>query len=122
MRVENLNQTVRALQRAGVEVSDLKATFSAISAEGARMASSFAPKRTGRLAGSVRGNKAKNKAVIIAGRARIPYAGAINYGWRARNIRPSLFMQRVDTAITPRAITMLNEGLTEAIKKAGVDT
>lgn len=121
VRVEGLNKTVRSLQRLGVDVADLKETFSTIAAEGAQIASNLAPRRTGRLAGSVRGNKAKNKAVIIAGRARIPYAGPINYGWRKRGIKPSLFMQRADSRIAPRAIEMLESGLSKAIQRANAE-
>lgn len=120
VRVEGLNKTVRALQQFGVEVDDLKATFSAVAAEGARLASSFAPKRSGTLAATVRGNRAKNKAVVIAGRAKVPYAGAINYGWPARDIKPALFMQQADKTLAARIPGMLESGLDEAIRKAGL--
>jgi hypothetical protein len=121
VRVENLNKTVRALQSFGVEVLDLKEVFSGIADEGARLASSFAPKRSGRLAQTIRGNKAKNKAVVAAGKARVKYAGAINYGWPARNIKPQLFMQKADAKLGPLAVDMLDAGLTEAARKAGLD-
>jgi len=121
VRVENLNKTVRALQSFGVEVLDLKEVFSGIADEGARLASSFAPKRSGRLAQTIRGNKAKNKAVVAAGKARVKYAGAINYGWPARNIKPRLFMQQADAKLGPLAVDMLDAGLTEAARKAGLD-
>jgi hypothetical protein len=118
VRVEGLNQAVRALKRYGVEVADLKATFAEVAAEGARLASGYAPKLSGRLSGSVRGNKAQNKAVITAGGARVPWAGPINYGWRKRNIRPREFMQRADADLAPRVVGMLEEGLDEAARKA----
>lgn len=121
VKVEGLNQTLTALQRFGVDAADLKDAMAEISAEGARLASSFAPTRSGRLAGSVRGNKAKAKAIVIAGRARVPYAGAINYGWPRRNIKPALFMQRADRELAPRAVELLEEGLDEAARKAGLD-
>jgi hypothetical protein len=120
VRVEGLTKTVKALQGFGVEVSDLKEVFSNISAEGARLASSYAPKASGRLGNTVRGNKAKNKAVVLAGRAKVPYAGAINYGWPARDIKASLFMQRADAALAPRAVQMLEDGLDEAVGKVGL--
>jgi hypothetical protein len=120
VRVEGLTKTVKALQGFGVEVADLKQVFGAISAEGARLASSFAPKRSGRLSNTVRGNKAKNKAVVIAGRARVPYAGAINYGWPKRDIKPAYFMQKADAALAPKAVRMLETGLDNAIGKAGL--
>lgn len=120
VRVQGLNETVRALQRAGVEIADLKDAMGAVAAAGARLASSFAPKRSGRLAGTVRGNRAKAKAVVIAGRARVPYAGAINYGWRARGIAPARFMQRADTALAADAVALLERGLDQAITKVGL--
>lgn len=120
VKVEGLNQTLTALQRFGVEAQDLKDVMSEIAAEGARLASSFAPVRTGRLRSTIRGNKAKAKAIVIAGRARVPYAGAINYGWQKRGIRPALFMQRADAALAPRAVEMLDKGLVKVIEKVGL--
>jgi hypothetical protein len=120
VKVEGLNKTLTALQRFGVEAQDLKDVMAEIAAEGARLASSFAPKRSGRLAGTVRGNKAKAKAIVIAGRARVPYAGAINYGWRKRSIAPALFMQKADQQLAPRAVEMLEKGLDKVITKVGL--
>lgn len=121
VQIEGLNRVVRDLQRFGVEVADLKEAFSSIAAEGSRLAASMAPRRSGRLAATIRGNRAKNKAVVIAGKARVPYAGAINYGWPRRNIKASLFMQRADAALAPRAVGMLEEGLGRAIGRAGLE-
>lgn len=121
VRVEGLNKTLKALQSYGVEVADLKDTMAGIAREGATLAARYAPKRSGRLAGTVRGNKAKAKAVVIAGRARVPYAGAINYGWPKRGIKAALFMQRADKELAPRAVEMLEAGLDRAAGKVGLD-
>ncbi len=123
VQVEGLRQTVKALEQFGVEVTDLKDVFGGIAAEGARLAKGFAPNRTGRLDASIRGNRAKNKAVVAAGNARrVPYAGPLNYGWAARGIKARLFMQRADTALQPKAVDMLDQGLTQAARKAGLDS
>lgn len=121
VKVEGLNQTLTALQRFGVEVQDLKDVMADIAAEGARLASSFAPRRSGRLATTIRGNKAKAKAIVIAGRAKVPYAGAINYGWPKRGITPALFMQKADAQLAPRAVEMLDKGLDEVARKVGLE-
>ncbi len=121
VKVEGLNKTLTALQRAGVEVADLKDAMGAIAAEGARLASGFAPVRSGRLRNTIRGNKAKAKAIVIAGRAKVPYAGAINYGWPKRGIGPALFMQKADAQLAPRAVKMLETGLDRAIERAGLE-
>ncbi len=116
-RITGLNETVKALQAAGVAVDDLKDAFQPLAKDGARLASSFAPKGTGRLAKSVRGNRAKNKAVVTAGGARVPYAGAINYGHRKRNIEPSEFMQRADRRLRPDAERRIVAALDALIRK-----
>ena len=121
VRVTGLNETVRSLQRLGVEVDDIKDVMSDIAAEGARLASGFAPRRTGKLAGTVRGNRAKGKAVVAAGRGRVRYAGAINYGWQKRGIRPSHFMQKADQALAPEAVRRLEAGIDRLINGVGLD-
>lgn len=120
VRVEGLNKLIRDLVALGVEVDDLKDAFSAISREASDAASSFAPKRTGRLAGTIRGNRAKNKAVVSAGRASVRYAGAINYGWPKRNIPASSFMQKADEAMRERTLVLIEQGLDEAIRRRGL--
>lgn len=104
----------------GVDVDDLKDAFATIARQGAAIASRNAPKLTGRLAADVRGNRAKSKAVITAGRSSIPYAGAINYGWRAHNIAPSGFMQRADKQLEPSAVLTLEHGIDKAIRRHGL--
>ena len=119
-RVEGLSQVVRALQTLGVEVEDLKDAFGEISREGAQLASQYAPRRSGRLAGDVRGNRAKSKAVITAGRSSVPYAAPINYGWAKRNIAASGFMQKADQALQPYALRRLEENINRNIQREGL--
>lgn len=119
-RVSGLTQVIRDLQAIGVEVEDLKGAFSEIASEGAQVASGFAPRLTGRLAGDIRGNRAKSKAVVTAGRVSVPYAGAINYGWPARNISASGFMQRADVVMQPRAVQMLESEINQQIARRGL--
>lgn len=119
-QVQGLNSVVRALQGMGLEVEDLKGAFSKIAAEGAQRAASHAPRKSGRLAGDVRGNRAKSKAVVAAGRASVPYAGPINYGWPSRNIKGSGFMQKADEEMQPRALHLLEQEINDAIRRKGL--
>ncbi len=116
-RVEGLSRVVRGLRALGLDVSDLKAAFGAIAAQGATRASGHAPKKSGRLSGSVRGNRAQSKAVVTAGRSTVPYAGAINYGWPARGISASGFMQKADEEMRPRSLLLLEAEIETAIRK-----
>lgn len=120
VRVEGLGRLTRDLEALGLEVEDLKDAFSSIAREGADVASRFAPRRSGRLAASIRGNRAKSKAVVTAGRARVPYAGAINYGWPKRGIAPSLFMQKTDEVMRPKALAALEDAINLKIRERGL--
>jgi hypothetical protein len=120
VRVEGLNRAVRDLQRAGLEVGDLKDAFGKIARLGASVATGFAPRRTGRLAGNIRPNKARNSARIVAGGARVPYAGVINYGWPARGIAASGFMQRADESIGDEAPDLLIRNINRIIEQRGL--
>lgn len=120
VQITGLNEAVRGLEKMSVEVDDLKKVFGEIAKEAAELASGFAPKKTGRLSGSIRGNKAKNKAVVTAGRSVVPYAGAINYGWGAHNIAPAGFMQKADQAIAPGLDDRIERELGRLIREAGL--
>jgi hypothetical protein len=120
VRVTGLREVVRGLEQLGIEAEDLKDAFGPIAAEGARIAAGYVHSPSGRLAGSVRGNRAKSKAVITAGRASLRYAGAQNYGWARRNIEPQGFMQKADETMTPIAIRELERGLERAIRRHGL--
>lgn len=119
--VTGLKETVKNLERLGVEVDDLKDVFSALAREAAEINQNAAPRRSGKLQASVRGNRAKNKAVVSAGGARVPYARLINYGNPKRNIRPRYFMQEADRILGPRLDERLEQGLSEVIRKAGFE-
>lgn len=118
--MEGLTQVVQALLAMGLEVDDLKEAFSSIADQGARLAAQYAPHRTGRLASDIRGNRAKSKAVVTAGRASVPYAGPINYGWAARGIEPSGFMQKADQALQPYSLRRLEDEINAQIQKKGL--
>jgi hypothetical protein len=120
VKVENLNATIRDLERLGVEIEDLKDAFSAIAREAAAVIERNTPKLTGRLSGDVRGNRAKSKAVVTAGRTSVPYAGAINYGWKARGIEPARYMQSADTQYASIAVQRLEAEINHQIRRKGL--
>lgn len=119
-RVEGLSQVVRALNALGADTEDLKEAFSEIATEGARIASAAAPRQSGALAADIRGNRAKSKAVVTAGRAAVPYAGPINYGWPRRNIEAAGFMQTASDAMEPRAVGMLEDAINAKIREKNI--
>lgn len=80
VKVTGLRETVRSLERAGVEVNDLRAAFTKIGQVVVARAERNVHGRTGALSASIRPSRTKNKAVVRAGSARVPYAGINNYG------------------------------------------
>jgi len=120
VQVEGLSRVLRQLKDLGLEVEDLKAAFAKIAAEGAERVAAHVPRKSGALAGSIRGNRAQSKAVVRAGKAAVSYAGAINYGWPARGIEPALFMQQGDQEMQPIAVRRLEEEIEHQIRRKGL--
>lgn len=116
-RVEGLNSVVRAVQQLGLELEDLKDVFAEIAERGAQAVESHVPRRSGRLAADVRGNRAKSKAVVTVGRSSVPYAAPINYGWPARGIEPAGFLQKGDEEMQPIAVQLLEDGINSKIRE-----
>lgn len=118
--VEGLREATRGLEAAGVDVDELKDVMGSIAAEAAGVMAQFIPSRTGRLRASVRGNRAKGKAVVTVGNARVPYAQVIQYGWPARHIEPAGYVERTDAVMETRAVEMLEDGWTAIAERHGL--
>lgn len=118
--VQGLRQVVKGLLEIGVELDDLKDAMGRIAETAAEVAQAAAPIRSGALRASIRGNRAKGKAVVTAGRSRVPYAGAINYGWPRRNIRGDGFMQVADRVVGPKAVELLEQNINDIIQEKGL--
>jgi hypothetical protein len=92
VQVEGAKQLRATMKRAGDDLADLTAVHGDIARLVASRGQANAPKRTGALAGSVRGSGTKTVATVRAGGARIPYAMVIHYGWPAHNISANPFL------------------------------
>ena len=118
IRITGLNEVVRSLRALGLSLDELRPAFEKIAAAGARMAAGFAPRITGRLAGSIRGNRAVRRSTVTAGRAGVVYAGPVNYGWDGRS--GARFMQKTDPGWEDYALGVLQKELNRAIEKSGL--
>jgi len=98
IRIEGLDELARTMRKAGVDISELKDAHTRAASIVADYAAGIAPRRSGRLAGSIRPAKQAKRARIMAGSAAVPYAGPIHWGWPARNIEASLFLSRAAQA------------------------
>lgn len=92
VEVQGLRELRRNLRRLEVDVTDLKDANAAVAAIVASAAASRAKRRTGRMAGSVRGNRAVGKATVSVGGGGLPYVPPIYYGWPAHHIEGDPFV------------------------------
>ncbi len=53
----------------------------------------IAPRRSGRLAGSIRALGSQTQGQVAVGKKSVPYAGVIHYGWAERNIAAQPFLE-----------------------------
>lgn len=74
----------RTLKQADETLEDLKRAHAEAAQIAARASASLAPKRTGRLADTIRSSGTKTAGIIRAGRKAVPYAAPIHWGWGTR--------------------------------------
>ena len=91
----------RTLKRAGLDVQDLKDAHRDVAELVARRARPTAPHRTGRLAHTIRPAGTQSAAIVRAGRAAVPYANVIHWGWPARNIAAQPWLADAAAATQP---------------------
>lgn len=96
--IEGLPRLRRALREAGANLDDLKDANAAAGALVAGAAAARAPRRSGRLAASIRSSRAVGRASVLAGGASVPYAGPIHWGWAAHGIEAQPFATAAATA------------------------
>lgn len=105
VRVDGARRLRRDLRAVAGDLDDLKDAAAAAAAVVSSAAAAGAPRKTGALAASVRGNRAAGKATVSAGGARLPYAGPIHYGWPAHGIEGNPFVtdaaQRTESSWLP---------------------
>lgn len=80
IKVEGMRELRASLKRLGFELDDLKGAHVEVASLVGRRASQMAPKRSGRLAGTMRPGGAAAQAVVRFGGARTPYANAVHWG------------------------------------------
>lgn len=98
VRIEGAARLRRTLRQAGVDVKRLTAINRQAASIVADAATPTAPRRTGRLAASVRAGATTRAGVVRAGRSVVPYAGPIHWGWPARGIQPQPWIQQAAQA------------------------
>lgn len=120
VHIEGLRETIRTLNRLGVEDQDLKQAFKKIGTKVAGDAKTFVPYKTGRLANTIKPSNTKNKSVVRAGSARVPYAGVIHYGGY-NNIQPHPFLTDAVLKNRETAVKEMEAELQKLINALGLN-
>jgi hypothetical protein len=113
----------RAFRQIGDDFSDMKALHRSLADDVAGTAKTKVPKRSGRLARSIRGSGTKTKAEVKAGNNRksgptaVPYAAAIHFGWARRGIRPQPFLYEALDDRRQEVIDRYNDEVRTIIKR-----
>lgn len=109
--VEGLNELRRFIRRFPDDLSKdgLKRIHDKVAEPVESEAKSRVPRRSGRLAGSIRRAKGSTKAATVrAGRASVPYAGPIHFGWPNRRV---VWGKQTDGPVPIRAQPFLTDAL-----------
>lgn len=78
---------VQTMRRAGADMDELREVNRAAAQVARPAVQARVPRKTGRLARTVRVGATRKAGVVRAGTRAVPYAGPVNYGWPARHIR-----------------------------------
>ena len=117
IRIEGLDALVRTMRKAGVDISELKAAHIRAGQIVADRAAELAPRRSGKLAGSVRPAKQAKRARIQAGSAKVVYGNPIHWGWPARNIEANPFISNAAQQTEPEWTKAYLEDVQAALDK-----
>lgn len=121
VEVTGLKECLRDLKKAGADFEELKDANNALARDIAGKAAAVAPRSTGNLASSIKGNRAKNKVSVKAGSARVPYAGVQEYGWPARNIEAKSYIRGTTFGNMDSIIETYEDNIKSIIKKYDLD-
>jgi len=116
-QVKGLDNFIRTLRRAGADMEELKDANAAAGAVIVSAAKARAPRKSGALAGSIRSARQARRVLVMAGGARVPYAGVIHYGWPRHNISPQPFLTDAAQETQPTWLPKYNSDLQKILDK-----
>ena len=111
VRILGLDRLVRTLRKAGADLDDMKTANRKAGEIVADAARARAPRRSGKLAGSIRPARQAKRARVSGGGARLPYAGPIHWGWPSRGIAAQPFISEAATDTEPQWLPAIRTNL-----------
>ena len=121
IEVTGIRELNKALKGVGDDFEDLKDANALLGQLVAGRATALVPVRSGKLQSSIKTNRAKNKVTISAGRASVPYAGVIEYGWGKRGIKARPYLNKAVNEKKGEIKEKYEENIKNIIKKYDLD-
>lgn len=119
--VEGEAQVKAALDKVERDLTDRLSLNKELSEDLSKKASAMAPRLTGELASSVKGNPSNEKAQILAGSNAVPYAGVQEYGWPAKNIQAQPYLRPAVFNNMGYIVEKYNNYIESIVKKYNLD-
>lgn len=122
VKLDGMRNLRRTLRQSGNDLQELKDVNAKAAGIAAARATSWVPKRSGRLGATVRSSGTKTAGIVRAGNNRktqsgVPYAGPIHWGWPARNIKANPFLSYSAQATEPTWIKLYEKYLDSTLDK-----
>lgn len=114
-RVKGLRKTVRALEKAGADATDMRNLMHEIGMVVVRDVN--APVLTGTLDSTIRAGRGKTKAVVRAGGRKAPYAGVQEYGNPYTDLPAQRYLNDALDSNRTEVFDTLDDGIRDILHK-----
>jgi phage gpG-like protein len=114
---DDVRRVRRSLKGMEGAVDDLKAVHARAAAVVEKEAARIVPRRSGRLAQSLRSSGQARTGIIRAGKVAVPYAGVTHYGWAKHNIEAQPFLTDAYRNVRRQVADIYDDGMTGLIRK-----
>lgn len=119
IQVTGAKELRRALKRMDNDASDLRGVNLDAAKIVAGRARDIVPRLSGTLENSIRALASKSSGSVAAGKARIPYAGVIHFGWPAHNIEPQPFLYDALDQRATQVVQLYEQRIAELVVRVG---
>jgi hypothetical protein len=119
VRVTGGRKLRRALNDAGIGITELKEAHRQAARIVESAAEARAPVRSGELRRSLRSSGTNTAGIVRAGNKDVIYANPIHWGWPARHIRPNPFVAEAAGQTEHRWLTIYMAALDAVIDEIG---
>lgn len=113
--------TLRALIALRALLADLSGAWRTIGGEMLAATLPAVPVESGALVSTLKAAPRSDGVDVTAGGGFVVYAGVQNYGWPARNIGASRFMERAEQTAEQRAGSEIESEISSMIRRVGLN-